>query len=160
MRRIIKDDAIVEDDWVLLETDHQGELPAGSLLLPLKYWLENRENIDSSATGVWLNSDDDAASIGEYANDFPVIAINFPAFADGRGFSIARLLRERYGYSGEIRAIGDAIRDQLFYLKRCGFNAFDLGEQQPLEEALDSLNDFSVTYQSSVEQPNPLFRRQ
>lgn len=158
MQKIIKGHAIVEDGWTLLPKDYQDELPQKPVLAPLNYWL--RENpAPSEQLGLWLDSDEDAATVGEAAKRFPVIAVNFPGFVDGRGFSIGRLLRERYHFDGELRAIG-AIRDQLFYLQRCGFDAFDIvTENYPLEEALASLNDFSVTYQASVDQPQPLFRR-
>ena len=86
------------------------------------------------------------------------VAVDFPKFMDGRGFSYARELREQRRYQGEIRAVGDFIRDQLFYMKRCGFSSYALPSDE-LEAALASLNDFSESYQSSVDQPLPLFRR-
>jgi uncharacterized protein (DUF934 family) len=89
-----------------------------------------------------------------------MIAVDFPKFADGRGFSIAYLLRQRLGFTGELRAHGPLLRDQLYYLKRVGFNAFTLREGQDLHAALASLNDFSVPYQGSVDEPRPLFARQ
>jgi uncharacterized protein (DUF934 family) len=85
--------------------------------------------------------------------------VHFPTFTDGRGYSTARLLRERYGYRGELRAVGDVLRDQLFYLSRVGFDAFALRQDQDAEGALASLADFSESYQASVERPQPLFRR-
>ena len=91
--------------------------------------------------------------------DFALIAINFPGFMDGRGFSVARLLRERYGFTGELRASGGVIRDQLCYLQRCGFSSFDLDADINIEAAVESLNDFSEGYQISVDLPTPLFRR-
>ena len=91
--------------------------------------------------------------------DLPLIAINFPKFADGRGFSAASLIRERYNYSGEIRAVGGFIRDQLYLLSRCGFNAFKFSEDTDLSEVAKSLEDFSETYQVSADQEKPLFRR-
>jgi uncharacterized protein (DUF934 family) len=78
---------------------------------------------------------------------------------DGRGFSVARLLRERYGFTGELRASGGVIRDQLCYLQRCGFSSFDLDADINIEAAVESLNDFSEGYQISVDLPTPLFRR-
>ncbi len=89
---------------------------------------------------------------------FELIALNFPVFMDGRGFSYARELRE-LGFGGEIRAIGNFIRDQLFFLKRCGVDTFELGNEQNLEEALASFADFSDSYQAAIDQPEPLFRR-
>jgi uncharacterized protein (DUF934 family) len=87
------------------------------------------------------------------------VEVNFPKFGDGRGFSIARLLRERHGYRGELRAVGHVTRDLLFFLERCGFDAFELREGEDPREALASFEDFSESYQASVAQPVPLFRR-
>lgn len=118
--------------------------------------------------GVWLDSDEDPAQIADSLEALSLIAVNFPQFTDGRGYSTARLLRERYGWTGELRAIGDIQRDQLFYLSRCGFDAFLLndGLDVPQEDllrsaqtALSALHDFSEGYQTSVERPQPLFRR-
>ena len=85
--------------------------------------------------------------------------MNFPKFADGRGYSIARLLRERYAYRGEIRAIGDVLQDQLFFMKRCGIDAYAVRADKDIEAALTGLRDFSEAYQAAVDQPQPLFRR-
>ena len=90
---------------------------------------------------------------------FGVVAVNFPKFTDGRGYSTARLLRERYGWKGELRAVGDVFRDQLFHLASCGFNAYALREGEDPLDALTAFRDFSDTYQATVEQPLPLFRR-
>lgn len=98
-------------------------------------------------TGVWLDADEEAEEIGEDVAKFQVIALNFPAFTDGRNYSNARLLRDRYGFKGELRAIGDVLRDQLFYMHRCGFDAFAIRADKDPYEALEGLKDFSVTYQ-------------
>ena len=142
MPKIIIKDKIVDDKWEVLPKVFLGEPPVNKLLLlPMKYWLEHSEDLRLPVLGIWIDSDEEVEDIGEKANMFPVIAINFPSFTDGRGFTAGRLLRE------------------LFYLKRCGFDAFQLREGTDLEEALKSLNDFSVTYQGDADDPNPLFRR-
>jgi uncharacterized protein (DUF934 family) len=87
------------------------------------------------------------------------VEVNFPKFGDGRGYSIARLLRERYGYRGELRAVGHITRDLLFYMESCGFDAFELREGEDPREALAGFEDFSDAYQASVARPLPLFRR-
>jgi uncharacterized protein (DUF934 family) len=109
--------------------------------------------------GVILTTADSLDSIVGHLNQLSVIAIEFPQFTDGRGYSMARLLRERFGFEGEIRAVGDVLRDNLFYLSRCGFDGFVLSDRSTLEQALESLSDFSEGYQASVERPEPLFRR-
>lgn len=102
--------------------------------------------------------EDPAALAGRLASAARV-EVHFPKFTDGRGYSIARLLRERFGYRGELRAVGDVQRDQLFYLSRVGFDAFLLRDGEHAADALAALQDFSEAYQASVEQPQPLFRR-
>lgn len=103
-------------------------------------------------------ADDPAAVAGELARATRV-EVNFPKFGDGRGFSIGRLLRERHGYKGELRAVGQITRDHLFFLESCGFDAFELREGEDAEEALAALGDFSESYQASPARPVPLFRR-
>jgi uncharacterized protein (DUF934 family) len=146
MLKIIRDGAVVDDDWrgVLLDLDAFNERA------------ERGEPLN--AVGVILEPDQPPSELTGDLNRIPLIAINFPLFTDGRGFSYARELRER-GYSGELRAVGAFLRDQLFYLSRCGFNAFDFAENVNLEAALASLTDFSERYQADATQPLPLFRR-
>jgi len=87
------------------------------------------------------------------------VEVNFPKFGDGRGYSIAKLLRTRYGYRGELRAVGHITRDLLFFMESCGFDAYELREGENPHEALASFEDFSEAYQASVARPVPLFRR-
>lgn len=159
MPQIIKDGRILDDNWQLIDNDVSA-LPQGQALVPLSYWNDHQAEIATRPNdiGLWLASNEAPNDITQPENA-PVIAVKFDNFMDGRGFSIARLLRERLNYQGEIRAIGNPIRDQLTYMVRCGFNAFQLAEHYDLEEALESLKDFSENYQISVEQKTPLFRR-
>ena len=106
-----------------------------------------------------LEPTDDPASVADRLDRVARIEVNFPKFGDGRGYSIARLLRERYGYKGELRAIGEVVRDHLFYMESCGFDAFLLREGEDPVEALTGFEDFSESYQASVARPLPLFRR-
>jgi uncharacterized protein (DUF934 family) len=103
-------------------------------------------------------TDDPAAVAGRMARAARV-EVHFPKFGDGRGFSIGRLLRERYGYKGELRAVGHITRDHLFFLESCGFDAFELREAEDPHAALAAFEDFSESYQASVTRPQPLFRR-
>ena len=102
---------------------------------------------------------DDPAIIAAAIGNARVVAIRFPRFGDGRAYSIARLLRERHGYKGELRAVGEVGRDNLHYMRQCGFDAFELRAGEDPQEALAAFGDFSEAYQSSTAQPLPLFRR-
>ena len=165
MALIIKDRNVVTDPWLRLELNADGSFPpvppAGDIIVPLALWREQRVHllVRPGRIGVWLDSHEEPAAIVQDLRLFGVVAVNFPKFGDGRGFSTARLLRERYGYKGELRAVGDIFRDQLFFLASCGFNAFALREGEDPQEALVAFGDFSEAYQSSVERPLPLFRR-
>ncbi|MCW8127361.1 DUF934 domain-containing protein [Microbulbifer halophilus] len=164
---LIVDGKVVANDWRLLpQSDDDAEITAdalapGRIILPYRVWKDLRGDLAQrrSEIGVWLNSDETAELIGDDAGDLPLIAVHFPAFADGRGFSTGRLLRERYGYTGELRAVGVFMRDQLTYLRRCGFNAFAYEGEQSLAKLLDSMRDFSESYQAAVDEKLPLFRR-
>jgi uncharacterized protein (DUF934 family) len=87
------------------------------------------------------------------------VEVNFPKFADGRGYSIARLLRERHGYRGELRAVGEVARDHLYFMAQCGFDAFELRAGEDAQASLAAFNDFSEAYQATAVRPQPLFRR-
>jgi len=108
---------------------------------------------------VRLEPADDPASVAGQLDGVLRVEVNFPKFGDGRGYSIARLLRERYGYKGELRAVGQITRDHLFFMESCGFDAFELREGEDPHEALAAFGDFSESYQASVARPLPLFRR-
>lgn len=165
MALIIKDRNVVTDPWRLLRTADDGGLPAipaaGDIIVPLAQWRQRRVRLAAhpGRLGVWLDSHEDPATIAEDLKLFGVVAVNFPKFGDGRGYSTARLLRERYRYQGELRAIGDVIRDVLFQLSSCGFNAFALRRGEDPREALAGFSDFSESYQAAVDPPLPLFRR-
>ena len=108
---------------------------------------------------MWLDANEGPEALAGDVQRFPLLAVNFPKFGDGRGYSIARLLRERYGFKGELRAIGDVLHDHLFFMEQCGFDAFALREDQDAQEALSVFGTFSDSYQASVLRPVPLFRR-
>lgn len=102
---------------------------------------------------------DDPAALAPRVASAEVVAVSFPAYGDGRGYSIGRLLRERHGYKGELRAVGAVARDHLQLLERCGYDAFELREGEDPDAALGAFEDFSEAYQASATQPVPLFRR-
>ena len=162
---IIKNKTIMEDDWSVLRLNANDApqsvvMPLGKVIVPLKVWQAQREALQHRADlGVWLSSDERAEDLQHDVGKFSVIAVDFPRFADGRGYSIAYHLRVRLGYRGELRAIGDVLRDQLFYMQRVGFDAFVPRPDKNIGEALKGLSDFSLTYQASADEALPLFRR-
>jgi uncharacterized protein (DUF934 family) len=165
MREIIKDRAVVADDWTVLRLN-EGDTPegfpvlAGKVIVPLTVWQAQRATLQKRTdVGVWIASDERPEALKDDISAFPVIAVDFPKFADGRGYSIAYNLRARLGFTGELRAIGDVLRDQLFYMQRVGFNAFATRPDRNIRDALKGLTDFSETYQTSWDQKTPLFRR-
>lgn len=165
MREIIKDKAVVQDDWNVVrlsegETAENFAVPAGKTIVPLKVWQAQRDTLSQrSDVGVWIASDERPEVLKDEVNKLPVIAVDFPKFADGRGYSIAYNLRARLGFTGELRAIGDVLRDQLFYMQRVGFNAFATRPDRNIHDALKGLTDFSEPYQAALDVKAPLFAR-
>jgi len=145
--------------WTLVESAGVA-LPKGPLAVPLEAWKARREELIARAepTGLWLKPDDDPESIRGDLHRLPFVGVQFPKWGDGRGYSTGVVLR-RLGYRGELRAFGDIGRDHLLFLKRCGFDAYSLGAQRDPEAALGAFAEFSVHYQGSVIDPDPLFRR-
>jgi len=162
---IIKNKSIVNDDWNVLrlgegDSPESVDVPSGKIIVPLTVWQAQRETLQQrSEVGVWLASDQRAEELQNDLAMFSVIAVDFPRFGDGRGYSLAYHLRTRLNYHGELRAIGDVLRDQLFYMQRVGFDSFAPRADKDIHEALKGLSDFSLNYQASVDQPSPLFRR-
>ena len=109
----------------------------------------NAPSRSSTGTGevLRLEPTDDPASVADRLAGAARVEVNFPKFGDGRGFSIARLLRSRYGYRGELRAVGQVTRDHLYYMEKCGFDAFELREGEDATDALSGFEDFSASYQ-------------
>jgi uncharacterized protein (DUF934 family) len=161
MGKYIKDGAIVENPWRRLsEEDCENGLPEGKIIVPLSVWQSQRETLRQRGDiGVCLEPEEEPVEIAGDLDCLAVVAIHFPTFADGRGYSYARELRTRYDYTGEVLAVGDVLRDQMFYLHRCGFNAFEPRADVSIESVLEGLKDFSVTYQGDVHDPRPIYRR-
>ena len=153
---LIKHRRLVADDWRLFLQAESVPFE-GKVIVPLCVWRERRVTLNdrNGLTGVWLAPAEDPSEIGDLPE---LIAVQFPAFTDGRGYSTARLLRQRYGFSGELRAFGDILRDQLYELARCGFDSFVLRDDQDADDALRAFDDFSETYQAAADR-GPLFDR-
>jgi len=169
MPQIIKHREIINDDWIVVRAADDASLPAvdalpaGRVVVPFAYLQEHSAALRAapavSDLGVWLAPDTEPAEVVDHFAAVSLIAVDFPVFRDGRGYSIARLLRDRYHWAGELRAIGDVLRDQLFYLSRCGFDAFAVRADRDIHDALKAFGELTVTYQAAQDEPNPLFRR-
>lgn len=162
MKQIIKQRQIVNDHWTLVAPETEiGNLPSGDIIVPLSLWQSHRSTLEqrSGKIGLCLTGDDDLEAIAAEVIHLPVIALSFPAFRDGRVYSFARQLRQHYGYRGEIRAVGEVLRDQLLYMERVGFDAFEVHPRQNIESALAAFNELTVKYQASNDEPRPLYQR-
>ncbi|MDB4961978.1 MAG: Oxidoreductase in sulfite reduction [Myxococcales bacterium] len=157
--QIIRDRKIVEDDFIHVADG--AELPeSGKPIVTLARFLKERATLlpRYPAVGVRIASDKLPSDVPDLAK-LALIAVEFPKFTDGRGYSTGRMLRDRHGFTGELRAVGWVLRDQLFYLERCGFNAFEMKPGKPLESGLEAFKEFTVTYQAAVDDPRPFYRR-
>lgn len=158
---IIRNHELVEDTWQQVSDD--APLPTGGdVIVSLARFRAEREALLSrqgGRLGVRISTEDQPEDIAGDLPGLALIAIEFPKYVDGRGYSLARLLRERHGFGGELRAVGDVLRDQLLYMKRCGFDAFALKPGKDAQGALQAFAELSVQYQGSTEDPRPLFRR-
>jgi len=146
---LVKNNLVIEDKWIFVQDDEA--LPAGDVIVTLTRWQNEREALlaRSDALGIVLESSENPDQIVDDLAFFQVIALTFPAFTDGRAYSYARLLRERHGFDGEIRAVGDVLRDQVFLMHRCGFDAFDIkaGDNKALSIWLDAQKEMTNFYQ-------------
>lgn len=161
MRKIIRNGAIVVDDWQHL--DDAASVPAtGKVIVSCARWQSEKDALRlrrSGRIGIRISADQALEALLPDLPELGLIALEFTLFRDGRCLSHARVLREQLGYQGELRAIGDVLRDQLFYMQRVGINAFEPRPDRPIEEALDGLRDFSVAYQPAADGWTPVWRR-
>lgn len=149
--RIIKDRKIIEDHWRFITDDE--EIPqTGDITVSATRWLQDKDTLTKrdGKTGIRIDSTDPIDAIAGDLPEVPLIELNLSMFGDGRSFSQAWLLRNRFNYRGEIRAVGNYLVDQIFYLHRTGVDAFQLDESKNPDVAMAALNDFSVAYQRSV----------
>lgn len=142
------------------------EIPlTGKILLPLTVWLAKKEGLvmrmAAGEIGIVLQTHEPIEYLVNAFDDLnrlPVIAIHVQIFADGRNFTLGNLLRTRYGFKNELRATGDIMRDQLYFLKRSGFDSYLIKEGRNAEEAIASLDDFTQPYQGATDDV-PVWRR-
>jgi uncharacterized protein (DUF934 family) len=157
---LILDRKIAANEWTSLADD--AALPAsGKVIVSLKRWRAEREALVGAGltVGVRLPNTEDVTTLAAEITGQPLIALDIPKFSDGRAYSQARVLRERYGYKGEIRALGDVAKDQLFHMSRCGINAFELRASEDPQECLRAFGDYDLAYQKAADTMEPVWLR-
>lgn len=162
MRNIIKNKTLSTDTYVEwlggelpMPEAHQDVVVSLETLLANQQALLNRDG----KLAIKVPGETEPEAFAGFLPHLAMVAIVFPKFSDGRGYSLARLLRDRYKYKGEVRAVGDVLRDQLFFMHRVGFDAFDIREDRCATDALQAFADFTVTYQGDVHEARPIYHR-
>ena len=156
MPKLIKQSQFVANPWVIAEKGAVESLNDYTLV-HLNDWPHAVQT--NKTCGLWLDAEDSISQLPSSLKSIPVIAIHFPAFMDGRGYSLARQIREQKDYQGELRAIGQFFQDQVFMMKRCGFDAYLVPDDADLESYITTLGLLTDYYQAAVDEPRPLFRR-
>jgi uncharacterized protein (DUF934 family) len=145
---LLKEGAVVEDTWTPLAEGAEAA-PLGNVIITLEQWQAGGERLrgHNGRLGLRLRSDQSPAQLADDLQHFDLIALEFPRFGDGRAYSYARLLRERYGFKGELRAVGNVLRDQFVFMLRCGFNSFEVANDKAVEAWRDATAEFTEWYQ-------------
>ncbi|MGD2134146.1 MAG: DUF934 domain-containing protein [Maricaulaceae bacterium] len=145
---LIKDGKVVEDGWVALD-DEAAPPNAGDVIVSYARVLDDASTLlqRDGRLGVRVSSSDEIEALVPHLPSLHLVALEFPKYRDGRAYSSARLLRERYGFEGELRAVGDVLRDQLFFMVRCGFDAFEIDHADAAKAFAEAVNEFSAVYQ-------------
>lgn len=150
---LVKNNLIVTDQWVFAEDDQP--LGEGDVVVSVARLQAERETLLARAgnLGIILQSHENPADLADDIHNFQLICLNYPAFTDGRAYSYARLIRERYDYKGELRAVGNVLRDQLLFMHRCGFDAFDVkaNDDKALQLWLDAQSEMTTFYQPTAD---------
>lgn len=148
---LLKGDRIVADDWTM--AGDEDALPATPVIVSFDRWMRDRETLlrRNGALGIRLASDQPPGPLAGDLGRFGLICLDFPRFTDGRAYSSARILRGRYSFAGELRAVGNVLRDQLLFMHRCGFDAFEIPDDADPALWAAAFGDFSLRYQPSVD---------
>ena len=147
--QLIKDKQVTQDNWEYIFDE--TPLKADYIIVSLVRWQQERNQLSRvKHLGLRLEPDVVLEEIAGDLSHFQLIELYFPVFTDGRAFTHARVLRSRYGFAGDIRASGDYMRDQVYYLSRVGVSSFELNDQDNAQQVIQAMGDFSVDYQESV----------
>jgi uncharacterized protein (DUF934 family) len=159
---ILRSGQLIEDSWTLIEEAGAPLEPgAMKIIVPLVRWAADRDALlrSHASVGVLVPNTADIEAVYPAIQDRPLIALQFPVFTDGRALSQAVVLRKRLGFRGELRAVGDVIRDLVFWLGRCGFDAIVPRRDQRLEECRTALTELTVAYQAAADEHTPVWIR-
>ena len=153
MSRLISSSKLIEDAWVRL-ADDQAIGDHKNVVISLNRLIQCWDQLNNMPVnlGVELEPNAELADVLNYIDHLQIIVLRFEVFSDGRAFSQARLLRDRYAFCGDIRAVGDVICDQLWFMRRSGFNQFELAIGEDIELAFKTFNQISLTYQAELRQ--------
>lgn len=154
---LIKDGKIADDPWVRVAAD--APLPdAEALLVPYGIWKEHRQDLlaHNGRLGILLGADHPPRLIADDLARLDLVALEFPVFKDGRAYSYARLLRERFGYTKELRAVGNVLRDQFAFMHRCGFDAYEVADAGLADTWSRALDEISHVYQPASDRRRPI----
>jgi uncharacterized protein (DUF934 family) len=160
-RKIIKGQSIIEDSWSYLLDGESPPSESSAVVLSVDRYLTEADDFRAAGyrLGVRFEPHHTGRELGFRLDELDLVVIDFPKFTDGRGYTVARRLRSQLGYQGPLRAAGDVLPDQAFYLRRCGFDELDVRDDENIEDARSALATFSVVYQGDAGDPRPLWRR-
>ncbi len=158
MSTLIRNGAVSADEWQSLGDD-EAITPCAKVIVSLQRWRADAQSLKQQAAQVGLRLENtvDLDELRSELEGLALVALEFPLFSDGRALSQARVLREQLGFAGEIRATGAVLRDQMFYMQRCGFNAFEVPDGRDVAGALAALREFSVKYQAAADSSQTIF---
>lgn len=157
---LLKDGKLVEDTWRFVEDDN--DVPQdGAVIVSLNRWLEGNGDLigRDDPVGVKLRSDQSPAQLIDGLDRIALVAVDFPVFTDGRSYSSARLLRERYGYQGQIRATGEVLLDQYGFMLRCGIDEIQISDADDVLEWLSAASIMSRHYQPAADGVSAIWAR-
>lgn len=149
--KLIKDGEFVEDKFVTV--GDEDALPDGPVIVSLERWQAEGETLRARNTpvGVLLKSGQEPTPLVDDLDKLDLVALEFPTYKNGRAYSYARLLRERYGYKGELRAVGNVLRDQFQFMIRCGIDALQVTDNITPEIWAENVGSFSLYYQPAAD---------
>lgn len=150
-----------DDPWTRWADDDVDAVAGDEpLIVSLPQWQDHRERLAgrNAPVGVFVTSDESPEDVADDLDNFDLICLDFPAFTDGRAYSSARLLRDRLSYTGELRAVGNVLRDQALFMVRCGFDTFEVADDNAVDGFAKALTEIGIWYQPAADDRTPAGR--